>query len=98
MNLIVAETILEQMNGKRVLVMFTGASNFAGDETSVGFRFKGSKVANHIKVALNGCDLYDITFTKIHGFNFRTVKEINNVYAEDLVNIFESTTGLYLSF
>ena len=41
-------------------------------------------------------DLYDVRFSKLtRKFEEKSVKEYNDVYADSLVEIFESHTGLY---
>jgi len=91
----IAQTILSQMGGRRRLEAFTGAYNFAVGDGSVMFRIKNRKV-NVVKVKLNGKDLYDVTFGRISGTNYKVVEESNDVYAEDLIDFFERETGMYL--
>ena len=91
----IAQTILSQMGGRRRLEAFTGAYNFAVGDGSVMFRIKNRKV-NVVKVKLNGSDLYDVTFGRISGTNYKVVEELKDVYAEDLIDLFERETGMYL--
>lgn len=87
-----AEVILSQLGGNRFIAM-TGASCYSDGNTLIA-KFKGSKVANIMYVTLNECDLYDVKICKFKGMNVKTVKEVNNAYAEMLNPIFENATGL----
>ena len=101
-----AAEILSQLGGSRRLSIMIGAKNFgsANDCKTLTFSFAASKVANHIKITLNGLDLYDVEFIKVGRRNrttfetpITTVKSVENVYADDLKELFERTTGLFLS-
>ena len=107
----VGKTILKQMGGVRRLSAMIGAKNFAtyGPKTpdneygqglgGGNFRFPrpGRGKPNHVKIILNGKDLYDVSFGSIHGFKFRVIKKFNDVGAGQLRSLFEEVTGLYLS-
>lgn len=98
----VAKTILSQLGGGRFAAM-TGAKNFScgGKENYLGMRIprtKGEKGSvNYVKIALNGLDLYDVEYGRIHGYKYTVVAEENNIYADMLVESFERNTGLYTS-
>ncbi len=112
----VAETILRQLGGKRLIVM-TGAYDFLRDgDYTLMFKFKGSKKANFVKITLNSLDLYDVEFLKVSNLTPKKAlkwidltneevtaklqknkKTFNNVYCDQLIEIFESHTGLYLT-
>jgi len=75
------------------------------DGQTLRFKFTGWSKASLITITLNGLDLYDIKFIKPGRLNKKTwtvsenktVAEFDNVYAEDMKQLIESTTGLYLS-
>lgn len=96
-------TALEQLTMSRNpiarLEMMVGAKDFMFDssEDSIAFKFKGSSKANYLEIKLDRNDTYTMTFMKLRGMDFKTVKEIDGVYNDMLKNIFEETTGLYLS-
>lgn len=101
-----ADITLQQLGGRGRLTTMVGAKHFMSqnDGRTLTFRFQGSKVANFIRITLNGLDYYDITFIKIGPMNRKTyeapqteVESFDNVAAEQLKSIFESTTGLYLT-
>jgi ribosomal protein L5 len=73
---------------------------------------KNSKKINFVKITLNGKDLYDMEFgrtfrkvdpqykemgIKVMRYYYKAIKTHNDVYADQMREIFEKTTGLYLS-
>lgn len=109
-NKVIAETTMKYLGGAGRLTAMIGAKNFTCDEKgTLTFTFSGCKKINQVSFELNGLDLYDVRFIKYTAgrmnnktFEYKmpsweTVKELNNVYAEDLKEIFEDVTGLYLS-
>lgn len=98
-NMNTAITILKQLGGVGKLKMMTGAYNFLAHDHGVSFRFKNKgKRVNAISVTLNSMDLYHVTFENVRGINMNVVKEYKDVYFDQLIPIFEETTGLYLTF
>jgi len=91
----IAATILNQLGGNKFIAM-TGAACYSDGNTLVS-KFKGSKVANIMYVTLNENDLYDVKICKFRGMEVKTIKEVNNAYAEMLQDIFTKATGLYTS-
>jgi hypothetical protein len=100
----VAEEIARQMGGTRRIAMMTGAKNFGGDANSLSFRLPAGTARdgiNHVKVTLDADDTYTVTFTRIGrapSFKITEVKSVSMIYCDQLVSLFESTTGLYLRF
>ena len=96
----IASTIIMQMGGQGRLSAMVGANNYTFDDKTktLSFRFKGSKVANHIAITLNGSDLYDVKLSKIWGQKITVKKEISDAYDDMLKPFFEDSTGLYLTF
>lgn len=94
----VAGTILQQLGGRKFTTM-TGAKNiFAVNEKLGGLSFKlprfaGVKV-NYVKIVLNGNDLYDIEFGRIYGNKYSLLNTVNDVYCDQLEEIFTQETGL----
>ena len=89
-----AETVLQQLGGNKFRAM-TGANNFTKDDNSITFKLpKAENSIKYVSITLNGMDTYDIKFTTQSG---KTVKEANDVYAEDLRKIFTENTGLHTS-
>lgn len=102
----VQTNILNQLtqtdNGYARLKAMVGAENFmySGHEDlppdNISFKFKGSRLASHVKITINHYDLYDLEFTKQRGFDVYDVANFENAFAEDLRDIFEDVTGLHL--
>jgi len=92
----IARTILDQLGGHKFRVM-TGAKNFLDHGNALSMRIgRNSSNSNYLKVSLNSMDLYDVHFSKLtRKFEEKSVKEYNNVYADSLVELFESHTGMY---
>jgi len=91
----VAQEILNQLGGHKFVVM-TGAKNLVKDKNSLMFKLPRAKDGiNYVKITLNGKDLYDVEFGRIQGVNYKVKKEFNDIYNDQLVDIFEKTTGLY---
>lgn len=102
-HMIVAKEILRQFGGNRSTMMI-GAKNLVGhDEKRGGLSMRHMKTsikgkpANYFKVVLNENDLYDLEFGWIRGVNYTVRETMTDVFAEDLVSMFEDTTKLYLS-
>jgi len=93
----VAKEILRQLGGNKFIAM-TGAKNFGVTENSLNFKIgKNSSSANWVKVVLNGKDLYDVSFFQIRRHKIKTLKTYNDIYNDQLRDIFTDFTGLYTS-
>lgn len=95
------EIILEQLGGRKFIAM-TGATVMRDGDNKLIAKIKGSKAYNHIEITHNSLDLYDIRFVKIGGqkimYAIKKDETFDNVYADSMINLIESETGLYLSF
>lgn len=99
----VAETILQQLGGRRFIAM-TGAKHFVGGDDMLSFQIaaKNDRKIKGCRILLTPSDTYTMTFLKKAkkdpvfglsiGMDIASVHE--NVYAEDLQRIFTSETGL----
>jgi len=79
------------------------------EKVSVAFSFKAKALRkiNSVYIELNGLDLYNVTFQRVYNKmdvdlgmrlpHLDEIETISNVYAEDLKELFEDKTGLYLS-
>ena len=94
-DLTLAKTILSQLGGNRFIIM-TGAKKLVGNESGLAFRIGRNKTRiNHVLIRYNhGKDLYEMTFTYVFKTGFKELAKYDDVYAEDLVRLFEETTGL----
>jgi len=96
-----ANEILHQLGGRRFIAM-TGARNIMHDEGALIFSLPGRRFCrdgiNRVKIALNGLDLYDLTFSKIANrrgtFTVKEVYKETGVYFDQLQAVFTAQTGL----
>jgi hypothetical protein len=98
-NLEVAQTILQQLGGRRFLTM-TGARNLVGSSNTLSFKLpRAAKKITHVIVTLDPSDTYTVEFLNCRTTPKRMIRETvashADVYAEDLDSIFTSETGLY---
>jgi hypothetical protein len=96
----ITETIITQMGGVGRLVKFTGAYNFIDHGNGLSFKFDNvtDKKINYCKVTYDeGEDLYNLEFGFIRGLNYKKVKEMEGIYFDQLIDIFEEETRMYLT-
>jgi len=94
----VASETLRYLGGANRLSVMIGATNFiAGTNGELGFKFKGNRQMNYVKFIVNGKDLYDVEFFQIRKFEMKPVKQFNDYYFDQIKELFEQTTRLYLS-
>ena len=104
-----ADIILEQLGGNRFIVM-TGSNHFLSDGNTLRMHLaKNGSKANRLEITRNGKDLYDMRFYRYtaprystRGGEFRTypekiteVKTYNDVYCDQLQELFTEVTKLY---
>jgi hypothetical protein len=96
----VARTILDQMGGMRRLALMLGMSAHAVEMAPRGVAFKWpnrqTSRGNKVRIDLTPADTYTMTFLSSTAHGEKPVKVYRDVYAEDLVPIFEKQTGWYL--
>lgn len=84
----IAKTILEQIKTIDPRATWAwGAKDFVN--TGHGLQFKTSGMVKnkcYVLVKLNGSDLYDLEFFKVRAGKLAVIKNVTDVYAEDLVN------------
>lgn len=95
-NLRVAQTILEQLGGRRFITM-TGARNFVGGTDYLMFmlpRGLALNGINKVKITLDWTDTYIVEVIRLGPVVCEIVDKADFVYADDLQNVFTSLTGL----
>lgn len=98
----IAQTIFEQIGGRKFLVM-TGAEAIAHEDCLMLDRISINRKRHTFEIKYNaGTDSYDCRlFTvgrKADGFvDVITVKQVNDVYADELQHVFCNCTGLFTS-
>lgn len=100
----VANTIAQQFGGTGRLKAMLGAKNFSSHRDGLGalsFKFPSPhKGPNYCKITLDRNDTYSVEFGRIRGgkkLTYTIVKTFKGVYFDQLKEIFEKTTGLYIS-
>ena len=96
----VATIILQQLGGSRFNAM-TGAKNHFADGPALQFKlpsnFAIDKI-NFVKIRLMPDDTYTMEFSKITWRRYvptvKPIKTIDNVYCDQLQELFTATTGL----
>lgn len=97
--LIVAQTILAQLGGRRFIAM-TGAKDFVCSEDTLTFTLPSGFAKdgiNMIKITLDWTDTYIVeagTITFRPTPKYELIQKLDMVYAEDLRSIFTRLTGL----
>jgi hypothetical protein len=94
-----AQDVLKQLGGNKFVAM-TGAKNFVQDKSKKSISFKigrNAKGINYIRITLNGKDLYDMEFIRVRGGKAKVLKKHNDIYNDQLQNIFTKETGMYTS-
>ena len=109
----IANTIIRQMGGAGKLKAMIGARDFLALDSGVQFSFKMNTKMNKCIVELTGDDLYNMSFyhqVKVSGHETfekieaklekskKIVESHEGLYNDMLINTFQTTTGLYLSF
>ena len=96
-DLTVSRTILQQMGGNRFIVM-TGSYNFIGSDDSLTMKLRTNKAkATHLRVTLMPSDTYKMEFLNCRKFEVKvkTIKTVEDVYCDQLQDIFTEVTGLF---
>jgi len=93
----IAKTIIEQLGGNRFAAM-TGAKNFTSLGNGLSFKLPGAGFTknsiNYVKIILDPSDTYTVEFGKIRGINYKVINTLNDVYFDQLQEIFTRETGL----
>ena len=99
MSNVVANTILNQIGGRR-FIMMTGAKNFVASEKGITFRLPARSAKqgiNKVRIVLMPDDTYEMQFIKYANMMDKRISTSTGVYCDMLEDIFESQTGLYTS-
>lgn len=92
----VADTIAAQI-GNRALFMI-GAKNLCGSADALSFKVgRNDKRVTHIRIRLTPADVYTVEFLNCRGFNLTVIDTRENVYADSLLAVIETGTGLRTS-
>jgi hypothetical protein len=92
----IANTIYEQMGGRKFTAM-TGATLTTTHQALHIVIPRAKNGITHIRITLNGMDTYDVVFYALKRLSIRVVSEVNDVSADQLQDIFERETSLYVT-
>ena len=99
----IANTTLSQMGGRRFQMMTGAQASHADGVLNILLpRGKAKDKINVVTITLDPSDTYTVTFEarwyRIKtGFGQRTIATVENVYCDQLQDIFTEYTGLYTS-
>jgi hypothetical protein len=101
----VANTILQQLGGSRRLSVMLGAKHFLSGHKDGGalgglsFQFPRPSRGkpNFVKILLMPDDTYTVEFGSRHGYNYKVLKKVDGIYADQVGDLFQRVTGLRLS-
>lgn len=89
----IAQTIAQQLGHKALFMI--GAKNLIAGKDYLQMRLgRNAGGWNKPRIALNGLDLYDMTFYKIRKLAVTKEKTVDNIYNDQLCDIIEAETGL----
>ena len=104
----VGQTIYQQLRGlDPMALMAWGAKDFVSFDNAMPiagqnigerggglmFRVNGPKFTGKIIIGLNFMDLYDVVAGKVVGTDFQTVKVVNDVYFDQLIEVIDGIVG-----
>ena len=92
-------TTLSQIGGEKAMYMIGGTIQIGHGKPELQVKFKARATGgiNYLKIALKGDDTYTMTLSRVTIKGENVKLSLSGVYAEQLVEIFERHTGLYLS-
>lgn len=93
----ISKTIGEQLGGFGRLSAMINARNFLDHGDALSFRFSGNRKMSFCKITLDDSDTYTVVLGAIRNFEVREKVSASGIYADQLVDLFERETGLYLS-
>ena len=95
----IAATIIMQLGGLGKLRAMIGATDFIALENGLQFSFKGNRKINKCVIMLDPMDTYtfQLWYIFVRNGNFHLVYELENVYNDMLISLFQDETGLDLS-
>jgi hypothetical protein len=96
----IAAEIARQLGGTQRLVAFCGAREFVAIENGLRFRVPSNMTKSrisHFTVVLTSEDLYDVKAEAVRGTNWKTIVEHKGVFCDQLMDLFEEATGMFLT-
>jgi len=95
MNFEQAQIVIDQLGGNKFTAM-TGAKNFIYGPSGLSFKIgRNCYGANTVRIKLEPTDLYTVEFLKVSVKGIKVVSSHNNVYCDQLQELFARKTGMY---
>jgi hypothetical protein len=92
-DLLVSKTILEQLGGRKFMVM-TGTKNFVGSDARLRFSLPRNKSnGNVMTITLNSMDTYDVEVLMVKSLQAVVLESHSGVYGDNLQDVFTEITG-----
>ncbi len=94
-----AKTIIQQLGGLTLLRLLLGTRQVLFSNNGVRFDIHGCAKINCVKIEYDaGMDLYQMKFFRVsaHKASLNLVAQYEEVYADQLCDMIESETGLFL--
>lgn len=95
----IAKTILDQLGGLPLLRLLLGTRQVVFSSNGIHFDIHGCAKINRVQIDYNaGMDLYQMKFFRVSTSRvpFNLIAEYEEVYADQLGNMIEAETGLFL--
>ncbi len=95
----IAETIVQQLGGLALLRLMLGTRRVTFNDHGIRFDIRGCAKINYVQIDYDaGMDLYQMKFFRVSTSkaSLNLVSEYDGVYADQLCDIIESKTGLFL--
>lgn len=92
----IAETILEQLGGRKFCVM-TGAKHLMSYDNGLQIKLPSNFATdgiNVVRISLTPSDEYSIEFGKLCGLNYKVLRTVDGIYCDMLQEVFTRYTGL----
>ena len=93
----VPEIIFQQLGGRRFAAV-TGSRNFTGYNDSLTMTLvKNDSGANRLAITLTASDTYTMRFFNCSRWKLKEIEVFDDVYCDQLQDLFEQVTGFDLS-
>ena len=91
------QTLIQQLWGRQ-FALLTGAKDFVAGEDRLTMRIgRNPKRVSHVRITLDPSDTYRMEFLNVRAGECRTVAEVPGVYHDQLKDVFEAHTGLFVT-
>ncbi len=88
-------TVIEQLGANKFKAM-TGAKNFTYGPNGLTFNIgQNSKRINCVRIKIDQWDQYTVEFLRVSKKGIKTVSISENVYCDQLQELFTDQTGMY---